>query len=100
MFVVVIVGVATFLSVCLSVLEEEGDELYSLQRQVSTVTQALNTLTEEKSKMEISFQQDKKRLLVRREGKGRGIDDGGGGGRDLMWSHLVFRPTRSCWEDS
>lgn len=55
------------LSVCFS--EEEVDEAYSLQRQVSTVTQALNTLTEEKSKMETSFQQDKKRLLVRGEGE-------------------------------
>ena len=36
----------------------------ALQDQVSTLAQALSTVMEEKSKMEISFQQDKKNLLV------------------------------------
>ena len=36
----------------------------ALQDQVSTLTQALSTVMEEKSKMETSFQQDKKNLLV------------------------------------
>ena len=39
-------------------------DIGALQDQVSTLTQALSTVMEEKSKMEMSFQQDKKNLLV------------------------------------
>ena len=57
------------LSVCLSVcmVVEEDGEVFSLRQQVATLAQALSTVTEEKSKMESSFQQDKRSVLVSRE---------------------------------
>ena len=48
------------------VVEEDG-EVFSLRQQVATLAQALSTVTEEKSKMESSFQQDKRSVLVSRE---------------------------------
>lgn len=48
---------------CMCLLGGE-DEMVSLRQQVTTLAQALNTLTIEKSKMESSFQQDKRGLLV------------------------------------
>ena len=39
-------------------------EVWSLQQQVVTLTQALTTLTEERARTDASFQQDKKNLLV------------------------------------
>ena len=57
--------VCVCLSVCV-VVEEDG-EVFSLQQQVATLAQALSTVTEEKSKMESSFQQDKRSVLVSHE---------------------------------
>ena len=53
--------------VCVTVLGrpvDGEDDMMSLRQQVTTLAQALNTLTIEKSKMESSFQQDKRGLLV------------------------------------
>lgn len=53
-----------------STTEEGGGidlDVGALQDQVSTLTQALSTVMEEKSKMEMSFQQDKKNLLTQQE---------------------------------
>ena len=53
------------------VSDENGgtSDIESLEEQVATLTQALNTLTDEKAKMEASFQQDKKHSLVSEESK-------------------------------
>ena len=45
-------------------IEGRVSEVWSLQQQVVTLTQALATLTEERARTDASFQQDKKNLLV------------------------------------
>ena len=56
-----------------SVPDGGGDEIASLQSQVKTLREALDTIMEQKTKMESSFQADKKKYLHELETKEEGI---------------------------
>ena len=51
----------------LTSLPPQEPSVSALKQQLATLTAALATLTEEKSKMEVNFQMDKKAMLVRRD---------------------------------
>lgn len=54
-------------AVCEEASVQSSESLEALQNKVSTLTVALTTLTSEKNRIEMSFQNDKKRLLSEKE---------------------------------